>query len=182
MISSTISRCYILMNAGTFNTNPPENTVPPWLLPCICNHQRCQCNARFKPNILCVRGIPYQQNPPLHPNPNIIIQFIEFTYCNDRFSTEKVASKTAKYQPLLNSIQARGWNVAPILIIIAGAHATTHTHSITNFHKFFKIPLPTIKQSLQNINTIAIHHAMSILLHKRRLENNQSLPIPPLSP
>jgi hypothetical protein len=121
MLSSTISRCYILMNAGTFNTNPPKNTVPPWLFPCICNHQRCQCNARFKPDILCVRGILYQQNPPLYPYPNIIIQFIKFMYCNDRFSTEKVSSKIAKYQPLLNSIQVRGWNVAPILIITAGA-------------------------------------------------------------
>ena len=71
-----------------------------WLLPYICNHQRCQCNARFKLDILCVCGIPYQQNPPLHPNPNITIQFIKFMYCNYRFSTEKVASKTTKYQPL----------------------------------------------------------------------------------
>ena len=50
ILSSQKSRCYILMNAGTFNNNPQENTVPPWLLPCTCEQQRCHCNARFKPD------------------------------------------------------------------------------------------------------------------------------------
>jgi hypothetical protein len=45
LISSEKSRCYILMNAGTFNNNHQENTVPNWLLPCIYGTQRCQCNA-----------------------------------------------------------------------------------------------------------------------------------------
>ena len=45
LISSEKSRCYTLMNAGTFNNKPQENTVPEWLLPCICGTQRCQCNA-----------------------------------------------------------------------------------------------------------------------------------------
>ena len=31
IISSKHSRCYILMNAGLFNDNPPENTVPLWI-------------------------------------------------------------------------------------------------------------------------------------------------------
>ena len=59
LIPSEKSRCYTLMNAGTFNDNPQENTVPNWLLPCICGTQRCHCNSRFKPDILCVKGLPY---------------------------------------------------------------------------------------------------------------------------
>jgi hypothetical protein len=164
------------MNGGTFNTNPPKNIVPPWLLPCTYIYQRYQCYARFKPDILCVQGIPYQENPPLHPTPNITIQYVEFTYCNNKFSVEKVDSKVARFQPFLSSIQARGWNVAPIMVIIAGAQATTHIPSIKKFHDTFKIPLPTIKIITQNINTLAIYHGMPILLHKRRLENNQPLP------
>jgi hypothetical protein len=39
-----------------------------------------------------------------------------------------------------------------------------------------KIPMPTIKNTFKNINTIPIKYAMSILLHKRRLENHQPLP------
>ena len=36
LISSEKSRCYTLMNVGTFNDNPREKTVPNWLLPCTC--------------------------------------------------------------------------------------------------------------------------------------------------
>ena len=41
LISSEKSRCYTLMNVGTFNDNPQENTVPNWLLPRTCGTQRC---------------------------------------------------------------------------------------------------------------------------------------------
>jgi hypothetical protein len=40
----------------------------------------------------------------------------------------------------------------------------------------FKLPMPSIRNTFKNINTIAIQYAMSILLHKRRLENHQPLP------
>jgi hypothetical protein len=46
---------------------------------------------------------------------------------------------------------------------------------INLFHDTFKIPVPTIKHIFRNINIIAIHHAISILLHKQRIENHQSL-------
>ena len=55
ILLSQKARYYILMNAGTFNNNPQENTVPPWLLACTCEQQKCYCNARFKPYILCVK-------------------------------------------------------------------------------------------------------------------------------
>ena len=114
LVSSKHCRCYIHMNAGTFNENPPENTVPPWLLPCTCDLQRCHCNARFKPDIICVKGLSYQANSPTTPVNNLKIQFIEFTYYNDRFSSEAITRKTEKYQPLIVNITNRGWNVEPL--------------------------------------------------------------------
>ena len=72
-----------MMNAGTYNNNPPENTVPPWLLPYMCRQQRCHCNTRFKHDLLCVKRLPYQSPPPTEPNENLTIQFMEFIYCND---------------------------------------------------------------------------------------------------
>lgn len=85
ILSSTKARCYTLMNADKHNNNPPDNTVPPWLLPCTCHSTRCHCNARFKPDLLCILGLPHQSVPPTHPQDNITVQFLEFTYCNDRF-------------------------------------------------------------------------------------------------
>jgi hypothetical protein len=117
LISSEKSRCFILMNAGTFNNTPQENTVPNWLLPCTCSTQRCHCNSRFRPDILCVRGLPYQNDPPTDIDPNLTIQLIEFTYCNDRFSPETLETKSRKYRPLIDSIVARGWKVDPLIII-----------------------------------------------------------------
>jgi hypothetical protein len=178
LISSHSSRSYILMNAGTFNDNPPDNTVPPWLLPYSCRPQRCHCLAKLKPDILCVPGLSYHSPPPSQPDPILTIQFIEFTFCNDHFSLDAIALKTTKYQPLVNIIQSHGWQVTPIIVLTAEARATTHIPSIKHLHTTFKIPGSCIKQTFSNINIIAIHHAMSILLHKRRIENNQSIPYP----
>ena len=175
IVSSKHSRCYILMNAGIFNDDPSENMVLPWLLPYTCSLQRCHYNARFKPDIICVKGLPYQANPPNNPENNLKIQFIEFGYCNDRFLLETITRKTKKYQPLMHHITNRGWNVKPLIVITVGARTTTHIPSMKILKEKFKIPEKTIRQTFSEINTIAIQHTMSIILHKRRLENNESL-------
>jgi hypothetical protein len=131
IISSPTSRCLTYMNAGYFNNNPPNNTVPHWLLPCTCSTQRCHCNSRLWPDILCVKGAPHLGNPPTYIDPSLTIQFIEFTYTNDRFPEDRVNAKIAKYQSLINDIQALGWNVAPLIIITAGVRGTTHIPYIT---------------------------------------------------
>jgi hypothetical protein len=78
LISNTESQCYTLMNAGKADGQAQENTIPHWLLPCTCNNQtqRCQCNAKLRPDILCIRNHPYNAEPPNQPNPTISIQFI----------------------------------------------------------------------------------------------------------
>ena len=64
LISSEKSRCYTLMNAGTFNDNPQENTVPNWLLPCTCGTQRCHCNSRFNPTFFVLKDYHIKIHPP----------------------------------------------------------------------------------------------------------------------
>jgi hypothetical protein len=41
----------------------------------------------------------------------------------------------------------------------------------------FKIPKLSIKNTFEEINIIAIPYAMSIFVHKRRIVNNEALPI-----
>jgi hypothetical protein len=108
LISSPLSRCLVLMNVGYFNNQPPDNTVPSWLLPCVCSTQRCHCNARLRPDLLCIRGIPYMERSPTQIDPSITIQFIELTYTNDRYHEDKINAKIAKYTPLLHDIQMLG--------------------------------------------------------------------------
>jgi hypothetical protein len=85
-------------------------------------------------------------------------------------------AKNHKYKPLIDSIASRGWKIAPLIVITAGARATAHIPSMKILEDTLKIPMATIKNTFKNINTIAIHYAMSILLHKRRIENHQPLP------
>ena len=104
LLANPVTRCYTFINADKFINSPPENTLPPWLLQCSYNTQKCQCNARFERDILCIHGIPHNGIPPLHIDPHIKIKVIEFTYTNDPFNTERVERKILKYTPLLNKI------------------------------------------------------------------------------
>ena len=178
LLSSPLSHCKTLMNTGYFNSNPPENIVPNRLLPCICSTPRCQCNARLQPDLLCIQGLPHLHNPPDSIDPSLTIQFIEFTYTNDQYPKDKINAKTIKYQPLLGTIQALGWKVAPLLVISARVRGTTHIPSIKQLQYTYKFSETLIKSTLTNINVIAIQHLTSIILHKRQLENNQPLPDP----
>ena len=160
MVSSKHFRCYIIMNTRTFNDNPPKNTVLLWSLLCTCGLQRCHSNARFKLDI-CVKGLPYQANPPTILENNLKIQFIEFTYCNDRFLQETITKKTENYQPLIDNITHRGWNVEPLVVITVDARATTHIPSMKILEEKFHyqknlLDKPLVKLTLQQYNMLCL--------------------------
>jgi hypothetical protein len=154
------------VNAGKSDGQTQENTIPNWLLPRSCNNQtqRCQCNAKLRPDILCIR------------NHTLTIQFIEFTYCNDRYSPNKIQEKIEKYLGLINDIKARGWNVDLLITLIAGARGNTHKNTISEIKRAYSLPKNIIEPMVSQLNIIAIKYAMNILLVKRKLENNQPLP------
>ena len=130
-------------------TNHSKNTVPPWLLPCNCSMQRCHCNARLKPNLVCVRGLEHDSHPPNTPHPDITIQSFEFTYCNDRFSPETIDRKQDKNKSLEEDIKARGWKIEPLIIII------TH-HPWTLYSKHLKSPKhPPKKPSKKSMSLLS---------------------------
>ena len=165
------------MHAHSIMT-PPENIVPSWLLPCTCGQQSCHCNDIFKLDLLCVKGLSYQSPPPTKPDDNLTIQFIQFTHYNDRILDETIIWNIEKYKLLVdNVILNKGWKVDPLIIITTSARATTHIPSMENIETTFKIPKLSIKYTFVAINIIAIQHVVSIILHKRRIENNKPLPI-----
>ena len=77
---------------------------------------------------------------------------------------------------LINDIKTFGWNVDPLIVLVAGARATTFKPSTTSLEDNLNISLEQTKKAFTVINTIAIQYAMKILLTKRKLENNQILP------
>ena len=124
-----------------------------------------------------MKGPPYQSPPPIEPYDTLTIQFIEFTYCNDRIPDETINRKIEKYQPLMDNIANKRWKVDPLIVITAGVTAATHIPSIDSIESTFKIPKHSIKNTFEAINVIAIQYAMSVILHKRIIENNEPIPI-----
>jgi hypothetical protein len=128
---------------------------------------------------MCIHNHPYNAKPPTKPSPTLTVQFIEFTYCNDRFSLDKINEKTIKYQGLIDDIKARGWNVDPLLVLTTGTRGSTHTNTLSALTNSYKIPKTLIVPMVSQLNINAIKYAMTILLYKRKLENNQPIPIIP---
>ena len=120
--------------------------------------------------------LPHQNTPPTHPTNNLTIQFIESTYTNDIFPQDTINNKIQKYQLLINAITQQGWKIDPLIVITAGARGTTHTPSIKQLEETFKIPNNSVNHTFNEINIIAIQYASSVVLHKRRIENNQAIP------
>ena len=150
------------MNAGTFNNNPQ---VPPWLLPCTCGQQRCHCNARLKPDLLCIKGLPYQSIPPLNPADNFTIQFIEFSYTSNKFSQETINNKIQKYKSLINILSQQGWKVDPLIVITARARGTMHAPSMKQLEKKFsylKLPSNTHSKQLTPLPFIMLDQSFYI--------------------
>jgi hypothetical protein len=128
-------------------------------------------------NVMLDSDHPYNAEPPQEPNHILTIQFIEFTYCNDKYSPAKIQEKTNKYLGLINDIKARGWNVDPLITLTACARGSTHKNTITKLKRAYSLPKDIIEPTVSQLNIIAIKYAMNILLFKRKLENNQPLPL-----
>jgi hypothetical protein len=114
--------------------------------------------------------------PPKEPNQTFTIQFIEFAYCNDRYSLDKIQEKTEKYLGLINDIKVRGWNIDPLITRSGGARGSTHKNTISKLKQVYILPKNLIEPVVSQLNIISIKYAMNILLYKRKLENNQPLP------
>lgn len=63
-----------------------------------------------------------------------------------------------------------------LIVITAGARGTTHTPSLKLLENQLNILKTASKSTFKKLNTIAVQHAASILLHKRKIENNQNIP------
>ena len=114
------TRFFTLTNAWTLNNTTPTQIIPDLLIKCSCQQLPCQCQAKLRPDILCIIGAPNHTQTPMSPSPTHTIQCIEFTYCHDRFPNQALTLKHTKYDPLFNTIQNNGWQANPIITIRAG--------------------------------------------------------------
>ena len=73
------------MNAGTFNNNPKKTLCPVGYSLALVVHKVATVTQDLGPISFVLRDY-YQNVHPVDMDPNLNIQFIEFTYCNDIFS------------------------------------------------------------------------------------------------
>ena len=164
-------------NAWRNNNKPQDNTISSWLLTCACPNKLCQCNARLKPNFLLVINHPHNKPPPHNSDVDITIQYVEFTYCNDCFPLAKIVGKETKYAPLLEDIHNNGWNIAPLIITIAGTRRAIHQTTKTQLNQnLFKLKSTTLKRTLKAIHHNAVKFFMHIILIKQKIKNKQLFP------
>jgi hypothetical protein len=126
---------------------------------------------------MCILGAPNQTQPPILPSPSHTVQFIEFTYCHDRFPEQACTHKHTKYDPLITTLRANGWKTNPLITITTGVRGAIHENSIEQLTNL-KIPKPHIKTLMKNIHQNAIKYLTYLVLNKRKLDNKQT-PIPP---
>jgi hypothetical protein len=65
------------------------------------------------------------------------------------------------------------------MVLTAGAQGSTHKTTISVLKNLYTIPKTLIEPMVSQLNTNAIKYAMNILLYKRKLENNQLVPLKP---
>ncbi len=94
---------------------------------------------------------------PLIPTHTYTVQFIDFTYCHDRFPEQAVTHKQTKYDPLINSIRNNGWNAKPLITITIGVRWAIHEQSIKQLEEL-GIPKPNIKNLMKKIHQNAINY------------------------
>ena len=111
---------------------------------------------------------------PTRPN---VIQLIEFTYCHDKFHNNAHNEKTAKYNPLIQTLRTTRWQVNALITITAGVRGVIHEQPINELEKL-QAPKSEIKTLMKNLHRIAIKYLTYLILNKRKLDNKQ----PPIDP
>ena len=82
------------------------------------------------PDIIYIKGLPYQSNLLVASKNNLKIHIIKFTYCNHKFSLKTITTKIEKFQPLMDNITNRRWNVGSLIVIIAATNAFIYISSM----------------------------------------------------
>src|ERR1700737_3163648 len=124
----------------------------------------CSCQAKLRQDILCIIGAPNHAQIPISPSPTHTIQFIEYTYCHDRFLEQAITHKHMKYDPLINTIQNNGWKTNPIITIIAGVRGSNPQHSNEKLTQP-KITKSSIKLLMKHIHQNAIKYLTYLVLN-----------------
>lgn len=132
----------------------PNNTFLSWLLPCSCYTRKHTCLAHLYPDILCILNSSPKDSSPFLPITHLHVIFLQFTYCNARFSLNAIQINKPNMPlclPQFNNKDRLFLSLFPLLQVSAGhPHPSTQRYSCPhaqhqkNSCKQFKIMLLNI--------------------------------------
>ena len=115
---------------------------------------------------------PKSPPTPLLPTHAHTIQFIDFTYCHDRFPEQALTQKHAKYDPLINAIRNKGGKTNPLITITSGVRGAIHEQSIDKLADLW-IPKSNIKTLMKSIHQNVSKYLTYLVLNKNKFDNKQ---------
>jgi hypothetical protein len=86
-------------------------------------------------------------------------------YFRDRFLDQALEHKHTKYDPLVNTLQSKGWKVNPLIAITTGVKGAIHELSTRKLIKLNN-PKSDIKTLMKNIHQNAVKYFTYSVLTK----------------
>ena len=78
------TKFFLVTNANNLDNKPLEQSRNGFSN-AYAHNQPGHCQAKLRPNNLCIIGAVNWTQTPITPSPAITIQLIDFTYCHDKF-------------------------------------------------------------------------------------------------
>ena len=145
-------RCFTL-HARKTQDKSPYDTIPSWLLMCMYYLPKCKCPMYLKLNILCVLDTPPTTKLHSTPNPNLNIQILKFTYCNDKFLMKATSHKLNQYTNPRSILSQHIWTVFLPIIITTRIKRTVHI-LIVKHRRELEILTSQIHRLMENLHKL----------------------------
>lgn len=122
-------------------------------------------NARPYSTLICSTSLVKfpQINHSFLPSPLLMLNFLEITYCNNRFSKVTTTHKHAKYDVLISHCHQLKKQILPPLMVTKGIKGTIHN----SFHQ-------QTHWSLNPSNQIPLKNLAYIISNKRKKKKHRT--------
>lgn len=163
-------------------TSPNNNIV----LHCLSTP--CTYLAWLWLDILLTKGLQTHDPFPSQPTITWKLHYIVFTYNHDHFLGIVVQHKIGKFTPNIATITIGGWQIQPLIVVIAGQWGGIHTPTLTALIDHFKLPSMHMKHWKHKYTTPPFAPSLPSFLTNANLKPNPQstlsllLLIPPYTP
>ena len=104
------------------------------------------------------------------------VYLVEFSFCNDNNSAERMSAKESQHSALISALEAAGWTVKLIVILVGSAG--TVFHPALDFLTSLGVSQHAATLCLRRLHLLAVNTCHSLICDRRHLERQQPLTNP----